>query len=142
MRLEVNGGAAADVETANGNHDLVAHLRGEAIGRGDKGYAAWKLKYCLRAIEALRRTILDVQGVGELPTGADRMRSRKMDAHVPRKVGLGHDKLVKKGGSSGGGGRDGIAPQWIDARFKHGALSPPSRHLSPQPPHICPGCRT
>src|SRR5260370_17712285 len=126
MRLEVNGGAAADVETANGNHDLVAHLRGEAIGRGDKGYAAWKLKYCLRAIEALRRTILDVQGVGELPTGADRMRSRKMDAHVPRKVGLGHDKLVKKGGSSGGGRSDDSARPFSDAIFLYAPSEPPS----------------
>ncbi len=63
LGLEVDDGAAAGVEAADGDHDLVAHLRRGAVGGGHKGHAAGKLKYCLRAVEALRRTILDAQGI-------------------------------------------------------------------------------
>src|SRR5229473_993825 len=56
LGLEVDDGAAAGVETADSNHDLVADLRCVAIGRDDKGYAAGKLEDGLRAVETVRRT--------------------------------------------------------------------------------------
>jgi len=107
--LDAHDGTAARVETRNRNHDLAAHLRCAAIGRGDKGHTAGNLKYGLGAVETIRRTIVNGQGVGKLPARDHRMASRKTDTQAPGKVRLSHNELVEKRGSSRRRRRDIIA---------------------------------
>ena len=59
LRLDTYDGAAASVEAPDRDDDLVTHLRCAAIERRNKSHTVGKLKYGLRAVETVRRIILE-----------------------------------------------------------------------------------